>query len=61
MTTLGHLPVTIADMYEMRTEARKLSIYYLAFFGKHLLAQKFWRAVCKYTEPQTSLLDELGF
>jgi three-Cys-motif partner protein len=61
MTTLGYLPTTINDMYEMRTEMRRLSIYYLAFFGKHPLAQKFWREVCKYTEPQTSLLDELGF
>jgi inner membrane protein involved in colicin E2 resistance len=61
MTTLGYLPSTLADMYEMRTETRKLSIYHLAFFGKHPLAQKFWRAVRKYTEPQTSLLDELNF
>lgn len=61
MKTLGYLPTTITDMYEMRTEARRLSIYYLAFFGKHPLAQKFWREACRYTEPQMSLLNELGF
>lgn len=61
METLGYLPVTITDMYEMHTELRRLSIYYLAFFAKHRRALEFWSEVRRYTEPQISLLDGPNF
>ncbi|HEU0052248.1 MAG TPA: three-Cys-motif partner protein TcmP [Longimicrobium sp.] len=60
MRSLGYARTTRADLYQMRTEVRNLSIYYLAFFSKHALGYRFWREALKYSDKQTSMLDGLG-
>ncbi len=61
MAQIGYTPTDRSEMYEMRTETRNLSIYYLAFFSKHPLGKKFWKEVLKYNEPQSDFLDMMGF
>ena len=60
MATLGYVVAPMSEMYEMKTE-KGLSIYYLAFFSKHLLGRKFWKEALKYSDEQTSMFDGLGF
>jgi three-Cys-motif partner protein len=40
---------------QIRSDAKNLPLYYLAFFSKHDLGNTFWKEVQKYTNPQQSL------
>jgi len=55
MEGLGYLPTPIEKMHLVKTDERKLPIYYLAFFSKHKLGFKFWNEVLKYSSEQTDL------
>jgi len=53
MEKLGY---KVTDTFQqIRSDKRNLPLYYLAFFSKHNLGNKFWREVQKYANPQTSL------
>jgi len=40
---------------QIRSDAKNLPLYYLAFFSKHNLGNTFWKEVQKYSNPQQSL------
>lgn len=55
MQGMEYLPTSTDRMYLVRTDERKLPIYYLGFFSKHERGYRFWDQVLKYSTEQTEL------
>jgi three-Cys-motif partner protein len=60
MEQMGYLSNSTDRMYLVKTDEKRLPIYYLAFFSKHKRGYEFWDQVLKYSTEQTSLLTGLG-
>lgn len=60
MEEIGYLHTSTDRMYLVKTDERRLPIYYLAFFSKHNRGYQFWDQVLKYSTEQTDLLDGLA-
>lgn len=53
MKELGY--VEPEQMERFKSNVKNLSLYYLAFFSKHPLGNKFWKEIKKYGDDQLSL------
>jgi len=55
MKTLGYGETTPDQMYTVRSDTKNLGLYYLAFFSKAKLGERFWREVLHYSDNQLGL------
>lgn len=52
MESIGYIDPGIESAAPVRSDEKNLLLYRLALYSKHPLANKFWKAAKKYTNPQ---------